>query len=134
MVIDHTEMERTASELRKKMVNLKTRRMVETEHTKTERIYNRNGDLSKIGIKGIIYSKLMIFSPAASIINFRDSNFHVYMRNTPVSAGFSNANLEDIQELLAEMKSMWAFSVDGCWIAGVDGCCGLNFNTEFPCY
>lgn len=65
------EMERTASELRKKMVNLKTRRMVETEHTKTERIYNRNGDLSKIGIKG-----------------------------------FSNANLEDIQELLAEMKSM----------------------------
>ncbi len=84
MFIDYTEMERTASELHTKMVNLKTRRTVETEHTKTERIYNRNGDLSKIGIKGIIYSKLMIFSPAASIINFRDSNFHVYMRNTPV--------------------------------------------------
>lgn len=62
MVIDSTEMERTASELRTRMVKLKTRGKEETEYTKTGRIYNPNGYLSKIDSKGIIYSKLMIFS------------------------------------------------------------------------
>ena len=55
-------MERTASELRTRMVKLKTRGKEETEYTKTGRIYNPNGYLSKIDSKGIIYSKLMIFS------------------------------------------------------------------------
>lgn len=54
-------MERTASELRTRMVKLKTRGKEETEYTKTGRIYNPNRDLSRIDSKGI-YSKLMIFS------------------------------------------------------------------------
>lgn len=55
-------MERTASELRTRMDKLKTRGKEETEYTKTGRIYNPNGYLSKIDSKGIINSKLMIFS------------------------------------------------------------------------
>ncbi|XP_062159645.1 protein MIS12 homolog isoform X1 [Alnus glutinosa] len=52
------EMVRTGSELRTKMVKLKSRRLVESEHTKTERIYNPNRDLSKIDSKGFSNAKL----------------------------------------------------------------------------
>lgn len=65
------EMVKTASELRAKMVNSKTRRLVETEQTKKERIYNLNTDLRQMESKG-----------------------------------FSNAKFEELQELIAEMKSI----------------------------
>ncbi|KAF3966248.1 hypothetical protein CMV_009635 [Castanea mollissima] len=52
------EMERTASELRTRMVKLKTRGKEETEYTKTGRIYNPNRDLSKIDSKGFSNASL----------------------------------------------------------------------------
>lgn len=47
------------SELRAKMVKLKTRRLVVSEHTKTQGIYNPNRDLSKIDNKGTINCNLI---------------------------------------------------------------------------
>lgn len=46
-------MMRTASELRTKMVKLKTGKSVGTEDTKAERTYNPNRDFSLIDNKGI---------------------------------------------------------------------------------
>jgi len=53
------EMVQTGSELRAKMVKLKTRRLVVSEdNTRTHRIYNPNRDLSKIDKKGFSNAKL----------------------------------------------------------------------------
>ncbi|XP_059455429.1 protein MIS12 homolog [Corylus avellana] len=52
------EMVQTGSELRAKMVKLKTRRLVVSEHTKTHGIYNPNRDLSRIDNKGFSNAKL----------------------------------------------------------------------------
>ncbi|KAK9278841.1 hypothetical protein L1049_028420 [Liquidambar formosana] len=66
------EMIKTASELRKKMEKLKSRRMEETERIRKERIFNPNRDL--------------------------------YMINR--SKGPSNAELEDLQGFVADLKNM----------------------------
>ena len=74
-------MVQTGSELRAKMVKLKTRRLVVSEdNTKTHRIYNPNRDLSKIDNKGTINCNLITlfkFCCKYSLLTF-------VLRNTPV--------------------------------------------------
>lgn len=92
----------TASELRTKIGKLKKRRMEESKLTKVEEVHT-NGDISHHH-NGRFFKLLHDQSIWFSIV---EGEYLSHVVDACFSsAGFSNAKLDDIQELLADLKAL----------------------------
>lgn len=102
-------MVKTASELHMKMHNLKTKRMNDMQHIKVERVNNADRGFCSLNRgKGnsthvyVICLIELIFLYGVKIPYL----FHEILLFC--TAGLYNANLEGIQDCLAELKKMWS--------------------------
>lgn len=101
------EMVKTASELHMKMHNLKTKRMNDMQHIKVERVNNADRDFCSMNRGKGNSTHVYVFCLIELIFLYGVKIpylFHEILLFC--TAGLYNANLEGIQDCLAELKNM----------------------------